>query len=73
MMTREKGGKLINKAEWVMEHEVRIAWEKRNHNFVVRRAKEAMELALKGGVRVLGGEYPKVHDVAPMFCRLTHQ
>ncbi|MCH8012561.1 MAG: HEPN domain-containing protein [Candidatus Marinimicrobia bacterium] len=80
MMTREEGEKLIHQAEWVtppsrgdLLSKVRIAWEKRNHNLVVRRVQEVVELALKGGVRVLGGEYPKVHDVAPVFCRLTHQ
>ena len=73
MNTGEEGEKLINQAEWVLNREVVVAIEERNHNLAVRRAQEVVELALKGAVRVLGGEYPKVHDVAPAFCHLAKQ
>ncbi len=33
----------------------------------VRRAQEGVELALKGALKLLGVDYPKVHDVAPVF------
>ena len=42
--------------------------EEGDHNMVVRRAQEAVELALKGGLSVLGVEYPKVHDVGRLFA-----
>ena len=34
---------------------------------VVREAQEVVELALKGALRVLGVEPPKIHDVGPLI------
>ena len=34
---------------------------------VVREAQEVVELALKGVLRVLGVEPPKIHDVGPLI------
>jgi len=39
----------------------------------VRRAQEVVELTLKGGLKILGVDYPKVHDVAPLFSEQVHQ
>lgn len=39
-----------------------------NHwNLAVRRAQEVVELVLKGLLAEIGVDYPKVHDVAPVF------
>jgi HEPN domain-containing protein len=38
-----------------------------HHNLVVRRAQEAVELALKGCLRWAGIEVPRVHDVGPFL------
>lgn len=34
---------------------------------VVRRAQEVVELLLKGALKTLGIEYPKIHDVGRIF------
>jgi len=38
----------------------------RAYSDVVREAQEVVELALKGALRVLGVEPPKIHDVGPL-------
>ena len=38
-------------------------------NLVVRRCQEAVELALKGALRAVGAEVPKVHDVSGALRR----
>ena len=40
---------------------------------VVRRAQEVVELTLKGALKMLGVDYPKVHDVAPVFSEQVQQ
>lgn len=52
----------------MLERELKVALEERNFNLAVRRAQEVVELVLKGGLRMLGADYPKVHDVASAFC-----
>jgi hypothetical protein len=47
---------VLREAERLYEDE---AW-----NLVVRRSQEAVELALKGVLRSVGAEVPKVHDVS---------
>ncbi len=39
----------------------------------VRRAQEVVELALKGALKVLGVDYPRVHDPAPVFSAQVQQ
>ena len=39
----------------------------RAYSDVVREAQEVVELALKGVLRVLGVEPPKIHDVGPLI------
>jgi len=73
MKTFEEGERLIRQAEWILKREVWVALEDRKFNLVVRRAQETVELVLKGGVRIMGGDYPKVHDVAPVFCQMAGQ
>lgn len=67
MNTRESGEKLIAEARRILERDVRRALDDGDHNLAVRRAQEVVELMLKGALKVLGIDYPKVHDVAPVF------
>jgi HEPN domain-containing protein len=50
-----------------MDADLKSALEEGDYSMVVRRAQEAVELALKGGLSELGVEYPKVHDVGGLF------
>lgn len=67
MTNKEAGERLIKQAGEILEREVRGAWASKDYNMVVRRGQEVVELALKGALRVLGVDYPKVHDVGPIF------
>lgn len=44
-------------------------WDEEVWNLVVRRCQEAVELALKGILRAVGAEVPKVHDVSGALRR----
>lgn len=68
MNNREKGEALISRAGRVIERDLEGALEEGDFNMAVRRAQEAVELALKGALRTLGIEYPKVHDVGKVFA-----
>ena len=39
----------------------------------MRRSQEVVELALKGGLKILGVDYPRVNDVAPVFSEQVRQ
>jgi len=73
MTNREEGEKLIRKARTIFERDVKGAWRDKDHNMTVRRAQETVELALKGALRILGVDYPKVHDVGPVFLERTRE
>lgn len=45
----------------------RLAYGRRNYAYCVRQAGEAVELTLKGALRLVGVEYPKVHDVSDVL------
>lgn len=64
---REFGEKLLKEAEWIFKNDLKIAVEEENYNIAVRRAQEVVELALKGCLRILGIDYPKVHDTGRIF------
>ena len=64
---RQEGQKLIREGERILRRDVHGALIDQDFNMVVRRAQEAVELALKGALKVLGVDYPKVHDVAAVF------
>jgi HEPN domain-containing protein len=64
---RSEGERLISEAGSILERDVQNALVDGNYNLAVRRSQEVVELALKGGLKVLGVDYPKVHDVAPVF------
>ncbi len=69
MTNKEEGRELINQAERIFERDVGSALKDRDYNLVIRRAQEAVELALKGALKILGIEYPKVHDVGDIFAK----
>lgn len=64
---REQGEKLLREAQWIFERDLKIAIEEENYNITVRRAQEVVELSLKGCLRILGIDYPKVHDAGFVF------
>ncbi len=64
---KEHGEKLLKEAEWIFEKDLKIAVGEGNYNIAVRRAQEVVELALKGCLRILGIDYPKVHDAGYVF------
>ncbi len=45
------------------------AFERGNYPYVVRQCQEAVELALKASLRLVGIEPPKWHDVGPILKR----
>lgn len=64
---QEEGLKLIKEAEGILRRDAQGALNEEDFNMVVRRAQEVVELTLKGALKILGIDYPKVHDVAPLF------
>ncbi len=55
---------------WKAERRLRVLdvlMEEKAYSDVVREAQEAVELALKGLLRVVGVEPPKFHDVGPIL------
>lgn len=70
---QEAGRKLIAEGERILQREVQGALREQDFNLAVRRAQEAVELALKGALKVLGVDYPRVHDVAPVFSEQLRQ
>jgi len=68
MTTREMARSYQRRAEAILREAGRLcgdeAW-----NLVVRRCQEAVELALKGGLRAAGVEVQKVHDVSGALRR----
>ena len=66
---REQGEKLLKEAEWIFERDLKIAVDEANYNLAVRRAQEVVELAIKGCLRTLGIDFPKVHDAGFVFMK----
>ncbi|MDP2844484.1 MAG: HEPN domain-containing protein [Candidatus Methanoperedens sp.] len=66
---KEQGEKLLKEAEWIFEKDLKNAIEEENQNIAVRRAQEVVELSLKGCLRILGIDYPKVHDAGFVFVK----
>lgn len=67
MTNQEAGERLVREAERIFRRDLQAAWAEGDYNLVVRRAQEVVELTLKGALRILGVDFPKVHDVAPVF------
>ena len=70
---QEAGETLIRESESILRRDVQSALDEGDFNMVVRRAQEVVELALKGALKMLGVDYPKVHDVAPVFSEQVRQ
>jgi len=68
MNNREKGEALISRAERVIKRDLEGALQEDDFNMAVRRAQESVELVLKGALKTLGIEYPKVRDVGNVFA-----
>lgn len=66
---REQGEKLLKEAEWIFEKDLKNAIGEENVNIAVRRAQEVVELSLKGCLRIIGIDYPKVHDAGFVFIK----
>lgn len=71
--TREQGIRLIQEAEGILRRDAQGALNEKDFNLAVRRAQEVVELTLKGALKILGVDYPKVHDVAPLFSDQLRQ
>lgn len=69
MTNKESGIELINEAQQIFEADVANALRNKNYNLVVRRSQEVVELALKGALKILGFDYPKVHHIGDIFAR----
>ena len=42
----------------------KLAYNQRNYPYSVRQAQESVELVLKGALKLVGVEHPKIHDVS---------
>ena len=49
--------------------DARGAYKKNNYPYALRLSQEAVELCLKASLRLVGIEYPKVHDVSNVLLR----
>jgi len=58
----------VKQAEERLKH-AREALESGNYPYVIRQCQEAVELALKAALRLVGIEPPKWHDVGPILRR----
>jgi len=67
----ESGKDLILTAKRIMERDLQEAWQDNDANIVVRRAQKVVELVLKGALKILGIEYPKIHDVGKIFEQMV--
>lgn len=70
---QEIGKQLIAEGERIYLRDVQGALQEDDSNLAVRRSQEVVELVLKGGLKMLGVDYPKVHDVAPVFSEQLRQ
>jgi HEPN domain-containing protein len=70
---QEEGLRLIREAEGIFRRDARGALREKDFNMAVRRAQEVVELTLKGALKILGVDYPRVHDVAPLFSEKIRQ
>lgn len=57
-----QGEKLVSEAKQIFSTLIDLLRDK-SWNIVVRRSQEVVELSLKGLLKIMGVEYPKVHDV----------
>jgi HEPN domain-containing protein len=60
------GESYLRQAEERLKH-AKEALEHGNYAYVIRQSQEAVELALKASLRIVGIEPPKFHDVGPIL------
>jgi hypothetical protein len=72
MKNEERADRLLSEAVNIL-NELEQSLKIGNWNLTVRRAEEVVELVLKGLLAQLGIDYPKVHDVAPIFKRSVEE
>lgn len=73
MTNIESGNKLVKEAEKIFFRDLKAAKEEGDYNMVVRRAQEVVELLLKGALKILGIDYPKIHDVGEVFIEKVQE
>ena len=59
-------GSYMRQAEARVE-DAEDAYNKENYPYAVRLSQEAVELSLKASLRLVGIEYPKIHDVSDIL------
>jgi len=68
MTNFERARRLINDARSYKE-EAEEAFQDKEWNKTIRRAQESVELYLKGIMKMMNVEVPKIHDVSRVFVR----
>jgi HEPN domain-containing protein len=63
---QERAEKLLKEAKGVFE-ELSLSCKRGEWNLSIRRSQDVVELVLKGILNQMGIEYPREHDVAPLF------
>jgi len=72
MKNFKSGDRLIEDAE-IYYKEMKMAFKEKRYNIVIRRAQEVVELSLKGILKIGCVDYPKVHNVAPLFVKFVKE
>lgn len=72
MNNLEAGHNLIREAVEYFD-EVERAFMRGSWNIVVRKSQEVVELVQKGMLKILGVEYPKVHDPSDFFIKILEK
>lgn len=67
MTNQTLAGSYLQKAE-VRVKVIDLLMEEKAYSDVIREAQEAVELSLKGILRQIGVEPPKLHDVGGLIC-----
>lgn len=69
----DQGNRLLEESKRILHRDVSGALNDGDFNLAVRRAQEVVELALKGALNLMCTEYPRLHDVAPLFCQQVQE
>ena len=72
MNNYDLGKKLLAEVEEIIDDMAR-AYARKAWNLTVRRAQEVVELTLKGLLKIMGVEFPKVHNVGDIFSRICRE
>ncbi|MBI5167024.1 MAG: HEPN domain-containing protein [candidate division NC10 bacterium] len=70
MTNQERAEKLMVEASQIQK-ELQDAIKGSTWNLAVRRAQEVIELVLKAILTEMGVDFPKIHDVAPLFRKVA--